>query len=137
MYLECSLNGNELHSHTYYDNTHLFKNFIANFIADSPQTESKRKDDFKVLNDMLDLQANNINLFNTQTGYIITNGSDAETIESIAKGSQDLQILIQDILSELQPSVDTEKENIKGEEKKEKIKNEKTISIRTTSFMIN
>ncbi|MBC8303120.1 MAG: hypothetical protein H8E55_46120 [Pelagibacterales bacterium] len=86
---------------------------------------------------MLDLQANNINLFNTQTGYIITNGSDAETIESIAKGSQDLQILIQDILSELQPSVDTEKENIKGEEKKEKKKNEKTISIRTTSFMIN
>ena len=86
---------------------------------------------------MLDLQPNNINLFNTQTGYIITNGSDAETIESIAKGSQDLQILIQDILSELQPSVDTEKENIKGEEKKEKIKNEKTISIRTTSFMIN
>ena len=65
------------------------------------------------------------------------NGSDAQTSESIAKGSQDLQILIQDILSELQPSVDTEKENIKGEEKKEKIKNEKTISIRTTSFMIN
>ena len=46
MYLECSLFGNELHSHTYYDNTHLFKNFIANFIADSPQTESKQKDDF-------------------------------------------------------------------------------------------
>ena len=35
------------------------------------------------------------------------NGSDAQTSESIAKGSQDLQILIQDILSELQPSVDT------------------------------
>jgi len=34
-----------LHSHTYYANTHLFKNFIANFIADSPQTESKQKDD--------------------------------------------------------------------------------------------
>ena len=61
----------------------------------------------KVLNDVLDLQPNNIDLFNTQTGYIITNGSNAETIESIAKGSQDLQILIQDILSELQPNVDT------------------------------
>ena len=35
-----------LHSHTYYANTHLFKNFIANFIADSPQTERKQKDDF-------------------------------------------------------------------------------------------
>ena len=60
----------------------------------------------KVLNNVLDLQPSNINLFNTQTGYIITNGSDTQTIESIAKGSQDLQILIQDILSELQPSVD-------------------------------
>ena len=46
MFIECSLIGNELHSHTYYSNTHLFKNFIANFIADSPQTESKQKDDF-------------------------------------------------------------------------------------------
>ena len=35
------------------------------------------------------------------------NGSNTKTIESIAKGSQDLQILIQDILSDLQPSVDT------------------------------
>jgi hypothetical protein len=35
-----------LHSHTYYANTHLFKNFIANFIAESPQIESKQKDDF-------------------------------------------------------------------------------------------
>lgn len=35
------------------------------------------------------------------------NGSDAETSKSIAKGSQDLQILIQDILSDLRPSVDT------------------------------
>ncbi len=34
------------------------------------------------------------------------NGSNTKTIESIAKGSQDLQILIQDILSDLQPSVD-------------------------------
>jgi len=34
-----------LHSHTYYANTHLFKNFIANFIAESDQTESKQKDD--------------------------------------------------------------------------------------------
>jgi len=35
-----------LHSHTYYANTHLFKNFIENFIAESPQIESKQKDDF-------------------------------------------------------------------------------------------
>jgi hypothetical protein len=34
------------------------------------------------------------------------NGSDAQTSESIAKGSQDLQILIQDILSDLRPRVD-------------------------------
>ncbi len=39
MFIECSLNGNELHSHNYYANTHLFKKFIA----DSPQTESKQK----------------------------------------------------------------------------------------------
>ena len=46
MFIECSLIGNELHSHSQYANTHLFKNFIAKFIADSPQTESKQKDDF-------------------------------------------------------------------------------------------
>jgi len=46
LYLECSLIGKGLHSHTYYANTHLFKNFIANFIAESDQTESKQKDDF-------------------------------------------------------------------------------------------
>ena len=46
MFIECSLIGKELHSHNYYANTHLFKNFIANFIAESDQTESKQKDDF-------------------------------------------------------------------------------------------
>ena len=46
MYLECSLNGNELHSPTYYANTHLFKKFIEKFIAESPQIESKQNDDF-------------------------------------------------------------------------------------------
>ena len=46
MFLESSLIGNELHSHTYYANTHLFKKFIEKFIADSPQTESKQKGDF-------------------------------------------------------------------------------------------
>ena len=40
------INLRELHSHTYYANTHLFKNFIANFIAESDQTESKQKGDF-------------------------------------------------------------------------------------------
>jgi hypothetical protein len=48
MYLECSLNGNELHSHTYYANTHLFKKFIEKFTAESSETESKQKDDFVV-----------------------------------------------------------------------------------------
>ena len=46
MYLKCSLDGSVLHSHNYYANTHLFKNFIANFIAESDQTESKQKGDF-------------------------------------------------------------------------------------------
>jgi len=46
MFLECSLIGNELHSHTFDVSTHLFKNFIANFIAESDETESKQKDDF-------------------------------------------------------------------------------------------
>ena len=46
MFLECFQIGMGLHSHTYYANTHLFKNFIANFIAESDQTESKQKDDF-------------------------------------------------------------------------------------------
>jgi hypothetical protein len=40
------INLSGLHSHTYYANTHLFKNFIANFIAESPQIESKQKEDF-------------------------------------------------------------------------------------------
>ena len=35
-----------LHSHNYYANTHLFKKFIAKFIAESPQIESKQKGDF-------------------------------------------------------------------------------------------
>jgi len=35
-----------LHSHTYYANTRLFKKFIAKFIAESSETESKQKDDF-------------------------------------------------------------------------------------------
>ena len=35
-----------LHSHSFDANTHLFKNFIANFIAESDETESKQKDDF-------------------------------------------------------------------------------------------
>ena len=42
MFLERSGWGTVLHSHTYYANTHLFKNFIA----ESDQTESKQKDDF-------------------------------------------------------------------------------------------
>ena len=43
MFIECSLFGKELHSHTYYANTHLFKNFIEKFIAESDETESKQK----------------------------------------------------------------------------------------------
>ena len=35
-----------LHSHTYHANTCLFKKFIAKFIAESSETESKQKDDF-------------------------------------------------------------------------------------------
>jgi uncharacterized protein YaaR (DUF327 family) len=46
MFLECSLNGNELHSHNYYANTHLFKKFIAKFIEKTVQLESNSKDDF-------------------------------------------------------------------------------------------
>jgi hypothetical protein len=46
MYLECSLNRNVLHSHTYYANTDLFKKFIAKFIARMVVLESKQKDDF-------------------------------------------------------------------------------------------
>ena len=46
MYLECSHNGMVLHSHNYYANTRLFKNFIANFIAELIKTESKQKEDF-------------------------------------------------------------------------------------------
>ena len=46
MFIECSGWGNELHSHTYYANTHLFKKFIAKFIEETLQIESKLKDDF-------------------------------------------------------------------------------------------
>ena len=46
MFIECSLIGKELHSHTYYANTCLFKKFIEKFIAESPQIESKQKGDF-------------------------------------------------------------------------------------------
>ena len=40
MFLECSLFGNELHSHTYYANTHLFKKFIEKFIEKTVELES-------------------------------------------------------------------------------------------------
>jgi hypothetical protein len=46
MFIECSLIGKELHSHTYYANTHLFKKFIEKFIARMVVLESKQKDDF-------------------------------------------------------------------------------------------
>tara|TARA_B100001175_G_scaffold250076_1_gene217221 strand:+ start:286 stop:435 length:150 start_codon:yes stop_codon:yes gene_type:complete len=42
MFLEHALIGKESHSHTYYDNTHLFKKFIE----ETPQLESNSKDDF-------------------------------------------------------------------------------------------
>ena len=35
MNLECSLMGKELHSHTYYANTCLFKKFSAKFIEET------------------------------------------------------------------------------------------------------
>ena len=38
--------GRELHSHTYYANTRLFKKFIEKFIEETPQIESKQKGDF-------------------------------------------------------------------------------------------
>jgi len=43
MFLECSLNGNVLHSHNYYANTHLFKNFIEKFIEKTLELESNSK----------------------------------------------------------------------------------------------
>ena len=46
MFIECSGWGIVLHSHTYYANTHLFKNFTANFTAESDETGRKQKDDF-------------------------------------------------------------------------------------------
>ena len=46
MYLECSLNGNVLHSHTCRIKSNLLKNFTANFTAESDETESKQEDDF-------------------------------------------------------------------------------------------
>ena len=36
----------ELHSHNYYANTHLFKRFIEKFIEKTALIESKQKDDF-------------------------------------------------------------------------------------------
>ena len=38
--------GKELHSHTYYANTDLFKKFIEKFIEETPQLESNSKDEF-------------------------------------------------------------------------------------------
>jgi hypothetical protein len=46
MFLECSLIGKELHSPTYYANTHLFKKFIEKFIEKTVELESNSKDDF-------------------------------------------------------------------------------------------
>jgi uncharacterized protein YaaR (DUF327 family) len=46
MFIECFLFGNELHSHTYYANTHLFKKFIEKFIEKTVELESNSKDDF-------------------------------------------------------------------------------------------
>jgi len=46
MFLECSLIGKELHSHTHYANTHLFNFFTANFTAESDETGRKRESDF-------------------------------------------------------------------------------------------
>ena len=46
MYLECSLNGNVLHSHSFDTNTHLFNFFTANFTAESDETGREQKDDF-------------------------------------------------------------------------------------------
>ena len=46
MFIECSLNGTVLHSHTYYAKTHLFKKFIAKFIEKTIELESNSKDDF-------------------------------------------------------------------------------------------
>jgi len=45
LFLECSGCGTVLHSHSFDVSTHLFNFFIANFIAESDQTESKQKDD--------------------------------------------------------------------------------------------
>ena len=44
MFIECSLFGNELHSHTYNANTHLFKKFIAKFIAESDETRREQEE---------------------------------------------------------------------------------------------
>ena len=46
MFIECSLFGNELHSHSFNANTHLFNFFTANFTAESDETGSKQEDDF-------------------------------------------------------------------------------------------
>ena len=46
VYRECSLDGNELHSHTYYANIDLFKKFIEKFIEKTVELESNSKDDF-------------------------------------------------------------------------------------------
>jgi len=47
MFLECSLIGKELHSPTYYANTHLFKKFIAKFIEKTLELESNSKGKWK------------------------------------------------------------------------------------------
>jgi len=43
MFLECSLIGKELHSHTFITNTHLFNFFTANFTAESDETRRVRE----------------------------------------------------------------------------------------------
>ena len=45
MFIECSLNGNELHSHNYYANTDLFKKLIEKFIEKTVQLESNSEDE--------------------------------------------------------------------------------------------
>ena len=42
-FLELIIENEGLHLHNYYANTHLFKKFIAKFIADSEETGRKRE----------------------------------------------------------------------------------------------
>ena len=46
MFLECSLNGDVLHSHTFDTNIDLFENFIENFIEIEVKLKRTSKDDF-------------------------------------------------------------------------------------------